>query len=294
MSLLKKFLVAFAGILLAFYFYSGRDVFEPAMLKGKRVLVTGASSGIGEQMAYHLAYMGSHIMITARTEEKLKKVVTKCLQLGAASAYYIPGSMDNMTFAKQVVKEAEHLLGGLDMLILNHIGYLYFGYFDGDVDHIRDLLEINFLSYATMTMAALPMLKESNGNIVVVSSVAGKIGLPFAVPYSTTKFALDGFFSSLRIEFNLLKTNVSITLCVISYINTDTAVNTLAGVIWQPPAPKEECALEIIKGGALQQREVYYQYHLTKIPLLLRDWAPKFLEYLLLQSYDIGKLKKKE
>lgn len=59
------------------------------------------------------------------------------------------------------------------MLILNHIGYTYFNFFDGDVDHIRKLLEINFLSYATMTVEALPMLKASGGNIVVVSSFAG-------------------------------------------------------------------------------------------------------------------------
>ncbi|KAM4797445.1 11-beta-hydroxysteroid dehydrogenase 1 [Rhinophrynus dorsalis] len=293
MALFKVFF-AFIGILMAFYFYSGSDVFEPAMLKGKRVIVTGASSGIGEQMAYHLAQMGSHVLITARTEEKLKKVVAKCTQLGAASAQYIAGSMDNMTFAKQVVQEAERLFGGLDMLILNHIGYTYFNYFDGNVDHVRDLLEINVLSYATMTVAALPMLKKSQGNIVVVSSVAGKVGLPLSVPYSTTKFALDGFFSSLRMEFTLQKTNVSITLCVISYIDTDSALNTVSNVIQQPAAPKEECALEIIKGGALRKREVYYQYHATKIPLLLRDWTPELLQYLVLKNYDVEKLQKKE
>ncbi|XP_063306972.1 11-beta-hydroxysteroid dehydrogenase 1 [Pelobates fuscus] len=294
MSLLSKVSVALLAILLAYYLYSGNDGFEPSMLKGKKVIVTGASSGIGEQMAYHLAQMGSHILITARTEEKLKKVVEKCVKLGAASAHYIPGSMDNMTFAKQVVQEGKRLFSGLDMLILNHIGYTYFNYFDGDVDHVRNLLEINVLSYATMTVEALPMLKKSNGNVVVVSSFAGKVGLPFTVPYSTTKFALDGFFSSLRMEFKQQKTNVSVTLCVISYIDTDSAVNTVSGVIQQPAAPKEECALEIIKGGALRKREVYYQYQATKIPLLLRDWAPEFLENLVLMNYDVTKLKQKQ
>lgn len=60
------------------------------------------------------------------------------------------------------------------MLILNHIGYSYFNYFDGDVEHVRKLLETNFLSYVAMTVTALPMLKESEGSIVVVSSVAGE------------------------------------------------------------------------------------------------------------------------
>lgn len=62
------------------------------------------------------------------------------------------------------------------MLILNHVGASYFGYFNGDVGHVRKLLEINFLSYVAMATAALPMLKESGGSIVVVSSMAGEWG----------------------------------------------------------------------------------------------------------------------
>ncbi|XP_059573067.1 11-beta-hydroxysteroid dehydrogenase 1-like [Alligator mississippiensis] len=80
--------------------------------------------------------------------------------------------MENMAFAQEVVKEAEKLWGGLDMLILNHIGSAYFGYFKGDTEHLRKLLEINVLSYVTMTVSALPMLKESRGSIVAVSSLA--------------------------------------------------------------------------------------------------------------------------
>lgn len=60
------------------------------------------------------------------------------------------------------------------MLILNHIGHSYVSYFNGDVGHVRKLLETNFLSYVAMTTYALPMLKESEGSIVVVSSMAGK------------------------------------------------------------------------------------------------------------------------
>ncbi|XP_025932957.1 corticosteroid 11-beta-dehydrogenase isozyme 1-like [Apteryx rowi] len=292
MGRLQKILIPFLGLVLAFCFYSARENFKPEMLKGKRVIVTGASTGIGEQMAYHLARMGSHILVTARTEAKLQKVVEQCLKLGAASAQYVSGSMEDMAFAEHVVKEAENLLGGLDMLILNHIGKSYFSYFDGDVGHVQKLLRINFLSYVAMTVSALPMLKESGGSIVVVSSMAGKVGFPFTVPYSATKFALDGFFSSLRQEFSIQNVNVSITLCVLGFINTESAMKAAADVVLMSPAPKEECALEIIKGGALRQREVYYKYASTKIPLLIRDWAADFLDYLVRKCYNVENLKK--
>ncbi|XP_069627944.1 11-beta-hydroxysteroid dehydrogenase 1 isoform X1 [Haliaeetus albicilla] len=227
MGLLLKIFIPLLGLALAFYFYSAPENFNEEMLRGKRVIVTGASSGIGEQMAYHLARMEAHLLLTARTEAKLQKVVKRCLELGAASAHYVSGSMEDTTFPEVVVKEAENTWGGLDVLILNHIGYSYFNYFNGDVGHIRKLLETNFLSYVAMTVSALPMLKESEGSIVVVSSVAGKTAAPFSAPYSATKFALDGFFSSLRQEFIIDKVNVSITLCILGYINTEEATDTL-------------------------------------------------------------------
>ncbi|XP_048781930.1 11-beta-hydroxysteroid dehydrogenase 1-like isoform X3 [Lagopus muta] len=212
------------------------------MLKGKRVIVTGASTGIGEQMAYHLARMGAHVLVTARTEAKLQQVngklgthtcthrhrkanltlqvVERCRALGASSARLVSGSMEDMATTRQLVEVAEAELGGLDMLILNHVGKSYFNYFDGDVGHVQKLLNINFLSYVAMTVSALPMLKRSGGSIVVVSSMAGKVGFPFTVPYSATKFALDGFFSSLRQEFSIQSVNVSITLCILGFIDT--------------------------------------------------------------------------
>uniref|UniRef100_A0A8C9UHA3 11-beta-hydroxysteroid dehydrogenase 1 n=1 Tax=Serinus canaria TaxID=9135 RepID=A0A8C9UHA3_SERCA len=220
MGRLQKILIPFLGLVLAFWFYSARDTFKPEMLRGKRVIVTGASTGIGEQMAYHLARMGAHVLLTARTEARLQSVVQRCLELGAASARFVSGSMEDTAFAQHVVREAQVALGGLDMLILNHVGASYFGFFDGDVEHVRKLLEINFLSYVAMATSALPMLKESEGSIVVVSSMAGKVGFPFTAPYSATKFALDGFFSSLRQEFAIQSINVSITLCILGFIDT--------------------------------------------------------------------------
>ncbi|KAM9268603.1 LOW QUALITY PROTEIN: 11-beta-hydroxysteroid dehydrogenase 1 [Morus bassanus] len=314
MGRLQKILIPFLGLVLAFWFYSARENFKPEMLKGKRVIVTGASTGIGEQMAYHLARMGSHILITARTEAKLQKVngklsthtymfmacthrhkttnltsdvVERCLELGAASARYISGTMEDMAFAEHVVKEAETLLGGLDMLILNHIGTSYFGFFNGDVGHVRKLLEINFLSYVAMTTSALPMLKESEGSIVVVSSMAGKVGFPFTVPYSATKFALDGFFSSLRQEFTIQNINVSITLCILGFIDTESAVRAAGAVLRVPAAPREECALEIVRAAALRRRELYYRYGSTRLPLLLRDCAAELLDYLVRSRYRL-------
>lgn len=170
------------------------------------------------------------------------QVVKRCLELGAASARYVSGSMEDTAFPEVVVKEAENtwgrwwgpapphspthpalhfgaipatkkllcfevpvanskhalLPGGLDVLILNHIGYTYFNYFNGDVGHIRKLLEINFLSYVAMTVSALPMLKESEGSIVVVSSVAGEHrrgqALPAHIPSSACKGSLLRLF----------------------------------------------------------------------------------------------------
>uniref|UniRef100_A0A8C5JRC0 11-beta-hydroxysteroid dehydrogenase 1 n=1 Tax=Junco hyemalis TaxID=40217 RepID=A0A8C5JRC0_JUNHY len=240
MGLLLKILIPLLGAALAFYFYSAPENFNEEMLRGKRVIVTGASSGIGEQMAYHLARMEAHLLLTARTEAKLQKVVERCLELGAASARYISGSMASPSLPEEVLREAENTWGGLDMLILNHIGQSGFTFFSGDVGHVRSLMETNFVSYVALATAALPLLRESEGSIVVVSSIAGKIAGPFTAPYSATKFALDGFFSSLRQELIIDKINVSITLCILGYINTG-ELSPARTPLWPSPFQPSPC-----------------------------------------------------
>ncbi|EPY84092.1 corticosteroid 11-beta-dehydrogenase isozyme 1 [Camelus ferus] len=210
----------------------------PEMLQGKKVIVTGASKGIGREMAYHLAKMGAHVAVTARSAAETAmvaavplQVVSHCLELGAASAHYVAGTMENMTFAEQFVAKAGKLMGGLDMLILNHITSTPVDLFSDDIQLVRRIMEVNFLSYVVLSVAALPMLKQSNGSIVVVSSMAGKISNPLIAAYSASKFALDGFFSSIRTEYSVTKVNVSITLCFLGLINTGKEGAELLGII---------------------------------------------------------------
>nr|3GMD_A Chain A, Corticosteroid 11-beta-dehydrogenase isozyme 1 [Mus musculus]3GMD_B Chain B, Corticosteroid 11-beta-dehydrogenase isozyme 1 [Mus musculus]3GMD_C Chain C, Corticosteroid 11-beta-dehydrogenase isozyme 1 [Mus musculus]3GMD_D Chain D, Corticosteroid 11-beta-dehydrogenase isozyme 1 [Mus musculus]3GMD_E Chain E, Corticosteroid 11-beta-dehydrogenase isozyme 1 [Mus musculus]3GMD_F Chain F, Corticosteroid 11-beta-dehydrogenase isozyme 1 [Mus musculus]3GMD_G Chain G, Corticosteroid 11-beta- len=259
--------------------------FRPEMLQGKKVIVTGASKGIGREMAYHLSKMGAHVVLTARSEEGLQKVVSRCLELGAASAHYIAGTMEDMTFAEQFIVKAGKLMGGLDMLILNHITQTSLSLFHDDIHSVRRVMEVNFLSYVVMSTAALPMLKQSNGSIAVISSLAGKVTYPMVAPYSASKFALDGFFSTIRTELYITKVNVSITLCVLGLIDTETAMKAVSGIVNAQASPKEECALEIIKGTALRKSEVYYDKS-PLTPILLGNPGRKIMEFFSLRYYN--------
>ncbi|XP_004700194.1 corticosteroid 11-beta-dehydrogenase isozyme 1 [Echinops telfairi] len=292
MAFMKKYLLPIGGLFLAYFFYSAHDEFRPEMLQGKKVIVTGASKGIGEEIAYQLSKMGAHVVVTARSKETLQKVVSHCLELGAASAHSIAGTMEDMTFAEQFVVQAGKLMGGLDMLILNHITNTSMSLFNNDIHHVRKSMEVNFLSYVVLSVAALPMLKQSSGSIVVVSSLAGKMANPLIAPYSASKFALDGFFSSIRTEYSITKVNVSITLCFLGLINTETAMKAISGIYDDAsgPAPKDQCALEIIKGGALRQEEIYYG-NIPWVAFLLRNPGRKFMEFLNLKSYNMDKFK---
>lgn len=285
MAVMKKYLLPILVLLLAYYYYSTNEEFRPEMLQGKKVIVTGASKGIGREMAYHLSKMGAHVVLTARSEEGLQKVVSRCLELGAASAHYIAGTMEDMTFAEQFVVKAGKLMGGLDMLILNHITQTSMSLFHDDIHSVRRIMEVNFLSYVVMSTAALPMLKQSNGSIAVISSLAGKMTQPMIAPYSASKFALDGFFSTIRTEHYITKVNVSITLCVLGLIDTETALKEISGIISAQASPKEECALEIIKGTALRKSEVYYDKS-SLTPILLGNPGRKIMEFFSLRYYN--------
>ncbi|NXL93256.1 DHI1L protein, partial [Alectura lathami] len=209
------------AVLLAFCW---RDAFNPESLSGARVLVTGASAGIGEQMAYHYARFGAEIVLTARREAVLQQVMEKCLTLGAKRAFYVPADMASPSEPDKVVQFAVQKLGGLDYLVLNHIGVSPFQMWGGDVEHTRWLMQVNFFSYVALATAALPTLEKNKGSLVVVSSLTGRVPTPFTTSYSASKFALDGFFSSLRHELAMQRSNVSVTLCILGLIDTHTAL----------------------------------------------------------------------
>ncbi|NXE51021.1 DHI1A protein, partial [Casuarius casuarius] len=256
------------------------------MVRGKRVLVTGSSTGIGEQIAYEFSRLGAHVILTARREEQLKQVAKKCLALGATSAWHIVADMSSLAAAQKVIEDVRDRLGGLDYLVLNHVGGSgQFGPFKGDMAAVTSSMTINFLSYVQLTTSALTMLRESQGSIIVISSMNGRIGAPFTLPYNAAKFALEGFYSSLGRELRLQQINLSVTIAVLGYINTDNAVEKVGDKVRMAPNPKEECAQEIVRAGVLRQREVFYPYWSLKLLLLFKEWMPGLIETLLDKSY---------
>ncbi|OXB59935.1 hypothetical protein ASZ78_008071, partial [Callipepla squamata] len=228
------------------------------LLPGARVLLTGASAGIGEQMAFSYAAMGAEMVLTARRGAVLREVTEKCLTLGAKKVFYIPADMSSPSEPDRVLQFAVQKLGGLDYVVLNHIGASPFQMWNGDVEHTRWLMQVNFFSYVALATAALPALERSRGSVVVVSSLAGKVPTPFTTSYSATKFALDGFFGSLRHELTMQRSNVSITVCVLGLIDTASALEKVRGRVHLSPSPAAEAALAIIRGGAARAHEVFF------------------------------------
>ncbi|XP_072213394.1 hydroxysteroid 11-beta-dehydrogenase 1-like protein isoform X2 [Excalfactoria chinensis] len=258
-------LLCAAGSLAVLLSFCCRDTFQPELLSGARVLLTGASAGIGEQMAYHYAAFGAEMVLTARRETALREVMEKCLSLGAKKVFYLPADMASPSEPDRVVQFAVQKLGGLDYLVLNHIGTSPFQMWGGDVEHSRWLMQVNFFSYVALASAALPTLEENHGSLLVVSSLSGKIPTPFTASYSATKFALDGFFGSLRHELMMQGRNVSVTLCVLGLIDTATALEKTRGKVFLSASPASAAALSIIRAGVSRRPEQFFPWWLRHV-----------------------------
>ncbi|XP_068127362.1 hydroxysteroid 11-beta-dehydrogenase 1-like protein [Hyperolius riggenbachi] len=274
---------AVAFVALLGYLY--RDTFDPASLANAKVLVTGASTGIGEEMAYHYSRAGAHLVLTARRENALLKVKVKCLELGAKSVSLVLADMGSSVDRERVMEAAIAALGGLDYLVLNHIGSTPFKMWDGDVNHTRWLMEVNFISYIHLATMALPQLTESKGSIIVLSSLTGKVGTPYTTSYGATKFALDGFFWSLRHELAMKKVPVSITLCVLGLIDTQSAMEKVKDKVSMSAYPAQDAALAVISAGTRRVREMYYPWYVGPV-CFIRDWFPEGRDWAIQMSYS--------
>lgn len=173
-------------------------------LCGNVVWITGASSGIGEYLAYELARVGCKLVLSARRQAELERVKAKCIEQTAAldaNILVLPLDVTKYDTHQDALKSVLDHFGKVDILV-NNSGRSQRGFVvDTDLKVDQSMFELNVIGTFSMTKVVLPhMIERKKGHIVVVSSLAGKFGFAFSSTYSATKFALHGFFDGLRGE----------------------------------------------------------------------------------------------
>ena len=192
-------------------------------LAGKRILLTGASGGIGRAVVLALARAGAHLALVSRDGERLQGLARLARGLGVAVTA-LEFDLASATGHDTLVSQAAHALGGLDVLVNNAGVQRYVNLADDDAAPLAALVAINFTAPLLLTRAALPVLRAAAGGatIVNVGSTFGAIAHPGFAAYSATKFALRGLSEALRRE--LADTNVRVAY--VSPRATDTPMNT--------------------------------------------------------------------
>ncbi|CAK8675874.1 unnamed protein product [Clavelina lepadiformis] len=225
MGFIKKSAVVLAIAMLVYFFIPQHVNLDE--VRGKRILITGASQNIGMELAYKYSKLGAKIVITARREKQLQEVVENCKKLGALEANYIVADMADIQQTKKLIEKTVKILGGLDYLVLNHALLIDMQQWignDAQLNTADTMMTINYFSYIHLSSYATPYLVKSNGHLVVVSSLAGHVMNPYTGSYSASKAAINQFYSSLRLEMALQKKyDYSITVCMLGAIATDSS-----------------------------------------------------------------------
>ena len=194
-------------------------------LKGKTVWITGASSGIGEQLAYTCARRGAKLIVSAPRESMLNKIKKNCEALGA-KCFVAPFDLSE---PEQVNKAAHNVLNvhpAIDVLINNGGISQRATALETSGETVRKIMEINFLSAVRLSQLVAPvMIKNGGGAIAVTSSITGKFGFPLRSAYAASKHALHGYFESLRLENQ--SNNIQVTIVCPGRVKTDISINAL-------------------------------------------------------------------
>ncbi len=193
-------------------------------LENKRVWITGASSGIGEALAYEMAKAGASVILSARTEKELERVRATC---NAPERHVvIPLDLEHYFELEEKANSVWEQQGPIDILI--HCGGISQRYLvaESRLELDKKIIDINFFGAVALTRPVLQkMLQRNSGHIAVVSSMLGLYGIQTRSAYSASKHALRGYFESLRNE--LFKTELGITLIYPGYVNTHITYNAL-------------------------------------------------------------------
>ena len=178
-------------------------------LENRVVLVTGASSGLGEQIAYQLAQKGAVVVACARNLDRLKEVAKACAEFRGKKAYAVQMDVADPDRIEKVVQQVENEVGPIDVLV-NDAGFgLMQNALDFDMQVAEKMFQVNVLGTIYLSkFTALQMATRKRGAIINIASMAGKIATPKSSVYSATKAAVLGYSDALRLELKPLGISV--------------------------------------------------------------------------------------
>ncbi|WP_340063032.1 SDR family oxidoreductase [Ascidiimonas aurantiaca] len=258
-------------------------------MKGKIVWITGASSGIGETLAYELSKAGTSLILSARRKEVLEKVRSRCEN--KEQVFVLPMDLSDWEGMELLCKQAMGFFGSIDILV-NNAGISQRSLITETVFSVdKKLMDVNYLGTVTLSKALLPyFLSQRKGHYVTVTSLMGKFGSPYRSAYCASKHALHGFFDVLRMEHE--KDGIIVTMICPGFVDTNVARNALTGN-GKPQNTNDEAtknglspsylARKIIKAVDRKKFEVYIGKR-EVIGIYLKRFFPKLLHKMVLKS----------
>ena len=231
-------------------------------MKDNVTIITGASTGIGEELAYRLAQQGAHLVLTARRQEELDRVAERARRFGA-QIITVSADVAKSDDCKKIIDATLAEFGRIDTLVCNAGMTMWAKFADiKDIAMLDRIMQVNYMGAVYCTHHALPHLVKTKGRIVGVASLTALVGVPTRTGYAASKHAMRGFFDSLRIE--LADQGVSVTMIYPGFVATGIRENA-TGADGKPakidPVNKddvmsvEECTSIIVRAIESRQRE---------------------------------------
>ncbi len=262
-------------------------------IAGKKIIITGSSSGIGESLARQLSKQGAKIALFARRIEKLEKISDE-IKTYNPDVLAIKCDVKNKESTEKAINEVINEFNGIDILI-NNAGQGYFGTIENmDTSDLYHIIETNVIGPVHLIQASMPYLKQSKGMIVNISSSLSKRALPFLSYYAGTKSMLDAISDGLRLESKYYD------IKVFNYCPPETDTEFHSSSIKEKGMDKmgsgrkfmkaDDVAKEIINGIKKEKREIVKGKFLKIMDFI----APKFLDMIFYKSMVLNILEKKE
>ncbi|EIE02786.1 SDR family oxidoreductase [Leptospira licerasiae] len=251
--------------------------------KDKVVWITGASSGIGESLVKEAARRGATLVLSSRREKELKRV-RKENGLTDSNSMILPLDLEDYKKLGKAPTQVIKTFGKIDVLINNGgISQRSLAH-ETSLETYETLMKVNYFGNIALTLAVLPHMRErKKGWISTIASVAGLIGVPLRTGYSSTKFALTGFYEALRAENT--KENLKVTLVYPGFVKTNISHNALKGdgspqkkmdKVIEQGIDADECARKILDAIENEDLQVIIAGGKEKFGLFLRHYFPKF------------------